>query len=798
MLEGMIPYLCRATKQTLLLVILLVAVFSHVSLALAQAFPPGSSADPFTQPFVNTGNNPGNTNAPGYFPNISGSPTGPNPNSVTGNPANGGDGSIDGGLYAGAANAETQQNQTEELPPVYVTDGASCWNSASGFFNCLVVGFFGSLVAIAGYTFDSAISLFIVGFGDLYINAGIGYTVENVWTTIRDVFNLTFIFGLVYIGFQIILGTNESGAKRTIPFLILAALLVNFSLFIVKFIIDFANLAAVQVFNLFTVSGQIGDQNVPTKGIVDILTTPEGPSLALAFLNTIGVSGLLNHNAAQNAEAAPIIYMFVMIIIFLVLTYVFFAGAILITVRFAVLIFYMIFSPIMFLGWVFPGMKSYSDKFWNGLFGQAFFAPALLFMLYISYKLAQGFNDGQRTGVSAVGNDSSNISAFASFMPYLVVVVIFLLGSLIIAKKMANQGADMVGKVNDWGINKLKGAMKGTGYAAAGAAGGVAGSFGYKNIDKMANSDNRFARTLGRTLTYAGVRDKAEKAYKGSIQGQWKETRKKRSGEMANRGADARLANSISTGLTATPGSQEQINFERSIQNANQSQLIDALKEHSPGTDGYNRIVRAMSHAQVKGLLEAKNDVFNSGSQASLRSAYTEQTAQRMTVGTGNGGANRTMPEAIARGSAEDLAALGLPLLTPHAYSISAARMDDLRGKLTPTEHQNLNASRTSQLVSMLASPVTRDQVFSGKSDREIARLPREVLLATDANGRPYAVQYLNRNALNIMMQGNSNDSFMHAGDRAQLRALISSGRVVGANITDMNQWFNTPQGAGF
>ncbi len=205
-----------------------------------------------------------------------------------------------------------------------------------------------------------------------------------------------------------------------------------------------------------------------------------------------------------------------------------------------------------------------------------------------------------------------------------------------------------------------------------------------------------------------------------------------------------------------------------------------------------------MSHAQVKGLLDAKNDVFDAGSQASLRTAYTAQTINRMTVGTGAGGGNRGLPEAISKGSAEDLAALGLPTLAPHAYSISAARMDDLKSKLTPTELQNLNTSRTNQLVSMMASPISRAQVFSGKSDREIARLPKEVLLHTDSGGKPTAVQYLNRNVLDIIIQGNTNDSFMNSTDRQKLKSYITGGQAIGPNIKDMNDWFSTVRGAGF
>jgi hypothetical protein len=307
-------------------------------------------------------------------------------NPTSGGTTNTGPGFTSGGAGGGGADAgdmpATSNTQTEETPTITIID--ECYSSPAGFLNCLVVAFFGNLVALAGSAFDTVINMFITGFGKYYIEYGIGYTVENIWGTIRDIFNLTFIFGLVYIGFQIILGVNESTAKRTIPLLIIAALLVNFSLFAVKFVVDFSNLAAVQVYNLF----EVGDQDTPSEITPGIATlTPdagEPPSIALAFLNQMGVTGLLNSDAPMTEPGAGVTYMFTMVIIFLVLAYVFLAGAILITIRFAVLIFYMIFSPVMFLGWVFPGMSSYSKKFWQGLLGQAFFAPATAFFaLYI-------------------------------------------------------------------------------------------------------------------------------------------------------------------------------------------------------------------------------------------------------------------------------------------------------------------------------------------------------------------------------------------------------------------------------
>ncbi len=782
MLEGTIPYL----KRALLVAVVLCIFSSFASLVSAQAFPPGSSADPSTvnSPTISTDGSISRPTLPWLTPGSGG-------NTNNGNGT--GDGTNGSNVNNPDIDTEPVSTPTEPPPPEpQVIVVGDCWVSPAGFLNCLVVSFFGNLAALAGSAFDGAVGMFVVGFGHYYVEYGIGYTVENVWGTIRDIFNLTFIFGLVYIGFQIILGVNESSAKRTIPLLILAALLVNFSLFAVKFVVDFSNFAAVQIYTLY----QVGDQDTPTtiSPAVDILRPDDGGvSIALAFTNQMGVTGLLNNTAPMDEAGAGITYMFTMVIIFLVLAYVFLAGAILITIRFAVLIFYMIFSPVMFLGWVLPGFASYSKKFWHGLLGQAFFAPALLFMLYISYRVMQGFDDGRRTGGETFGGAGTdfNVNSFAIFIPYLIINVVFIFGSLVVARKMGAVGADSAISIG----NKLQKAGRGALWAGTGGAAiGGLGYAGYKATDKMANSENRAARFVGRGLTYMGARDKAEKAYKGSVQGQWKENRKKQGGEMANRAADTALSRSIARGLTASVGSQEQIDFERAIQNgASQSQIIKALGKQTPGSDGYNRIVRAMSHAQVKSLLDAKDDVFGPADKNGLRSAYTSQTQNRLTEGTGANNSNRSLPEAISRASIDDLAALGTPVLMPHAYSISAARMDDLRGRIGATEFNNLNNARTTQMTSMLASPVSRDALFMNKSDQELARLPMAVL------SNPASIPYLNRNVLDIMMRGNSNNSYVNVGDRQTIHNLITGGQNFNhPNVRDMLDWLQSPRGQGF
>ena len=68
-----------------------------------------------------------------------------------------------------------------------------------------VVGVFGTLVWLAGQLLNVAVETYTVGFANEFINMGLGFAVNNLWETVRDIFNLTFIFG------------NQAAGRFSIP-----------------------------------------------------------------------------------------------------------------------------------------------------------------------------------------------------------------------------------------------------------------------------------------------------------------------------------------------------------------------------------------------------------------------------------------------------------------------------------------------------------------------------------------------------------------------------------------------------
>ncbi len=374
----------------------------------------------------------------------------------------------------------------------------------------VVVGVFGRILLFGAGILSFAVNYFVIGAGEVFTNWGVGYAVDQTWSTVRDFFNLTFIFGLVYIGFKMILGSDDSRAQKTLLSLIGAALLVNFSLFITKFVVDVANSAAAMM----------------AMALKDSSGTAITSNLGTGLVNLLHLSSALNIGAAEAGDAAEVmsesavkavVIAFITVILFSIAAFTFAVGGILLIVRFIVLAFYMIFSPLMFLGWVFPDFNNYSRKYWSGFLSQAFMAPAYIFCLYFSIIVLQNFEYHLPSGgldlsfVVAKLGDNSMLAAF-----YYVFAIILFLGSASVAKKMAKDGGGavmdttlrVVNRAEKIGSNTLKVVTVG---AAAGAAGasvrGVSSGAGFAGrrviggtADKLRNNTN-----LQKATTQSGL-----------------------------------------------------------------------------------------------------------------------------------------------------------------------------------------------------------------------------------------------------------------------------------------------------
>jgi hypothetical protein len=362
-----------------------------------------------------------------------------------------------------------------------IAEGAFADSPLKKWLYLFVVNFFGFLVFAGGHILDFAVNNFVINFGLEFNTSGVGVAVNDLWSIVRDFFNILFIFGFIWIGFQMILNSGNSKAKQTLVYLIMAALLINFSLFISKFVVDFSNRLATEVaVAAFPAAGgdsvEIADTFFAHLGISETLQVPDG---------------------IANDGAEPWAFIFGSAIFYLIAAFVFAAGGVMLIIRFVALSIFMVLSPFMFLGWVFPGLHGWTSKYWKGFLGRAFYAPVYIVLLFFAGSILQNmFGDGgssrvevgKRGLLSAVTNNQSNLIEVLG--PF-VLSAAFMLAAVIVAGKMSADGAGGVMRV---GGGMVRGGQRRIKNGAIGV-----GRFGVRNT----------AGYAAQGLNYAAKKDSA-------------------------------------------------------------------------------------------------------------------------------------------------------------------------------------------------------------------------------------------------------------------------------------------------
>ena len=322
----------------------------------------------------------------------------------------------------------------------------------------LIVEWMGLLTGYGGVLLNYAVEELIIGMGTKYNTEGYGLVIEQTWVIIRDLMNIAFIFGLIYAGVQIILSLNVAQARRTITLIIVGALLVNFSLFFAKVVVEVSNLTANEIYQqISTVRDRGGD--------------PVQIGISNHFFNAMGLFSIYDLDTKEISDRSELenrgfAFLFAAALFLLIAAFVFAAGGILIIIRFIALIFLMIFSPIAFGALAFPGLRRYATQWWMTLFKQAFFAPAMLFLIYISLHVIAIFsNDNAGEFDDFLVGSTATVPILLNF----TLAAGFLIASLIIAQKMGAHGASASVKV----LNTTQKRVRSTTLRAAGG-----GSFG--------------------------------------------------------------------------------------------------------------------------------------------------------------------------------------------------------------------------------------------------------------------------------------------------------------------------------
>lgn len=265
------------------------------------------------------------------------------------------------------------------------------------------------------------------------------------WVILRNVANIGFIIALLWMGLRVLFQVDDSGKTRGfIMWLVIMALLVNFSLVIGQGVVGIAD----------TVQAQFlpGDSRVIEALGHKLMVDPIklfGTQSQTANLTPEG------NEFSASAAASDITKPFVMLILAVAAFFAFIALIAFILVRLVALWILYMLAPVAYVARILPDTKQWWDKWWSEFIKYAFTVPILAFFLNITALMATTF--ALRNGDSVIaGRDRNYIlgplvnNAQAEIVEYAVtvishfIVLVFLFIGMKFAMSSGHAGAEKI------------------------------------------------------------------------------------------------------------------------------------------------------------------------------------------------------------------------------------------------------------------------------------------------------------------------------------------------------------------
>ncbi len=307
------------------------------------------------------------------------------------------------------------------------------------------------------------------------------------WSLVLNLANMFFIFILIYTAFVIMLKAETTRTMQTLAWVIAIALVVNFSFFFTRVVIDAGNILAVQFYNA-TISLDVIAKSPQLAG---------GPDLTAGIMNAIGFTRLLgtdsfaavqkivgeNSNGANYAVQA-VVYLST-IIVCLMLIFAFISVGVKFLIRIVGLWFVLISSPIAFVTKTLPQSQHLFEMWLRTLVSFAFYPAIFLFMFYILTQFTTQLGNDLLFTFSTTGSTDSTIQLMG-----IIATVILKLGLVIavlyIGLKVADWIMDQAGGMAGTMMNKASGLAFGTAGLALRGSAATTGWAGRKTAGRIA------------------------------------------------------------------------------------------------------------------------------------------------------------------------------------------------------------------------------------------------------------------------------------------------------------------------
>ena len=355
--------------------------------------------------------------------------------------------------------------------------------------------------------------------------------VEEGWGIVRDFVNLFFIFVLLWIAFSTILNIHGFKTKEMIMNVVIIGILMNFSLFATRVIVDTSNILARVFYNSVSVNEK--DSKSPNKDIVNKRGDNGEKQISAAIVDkfdpqaliikanetklvvnngSIASEGVDSHTGVTNGTFILITLLSSAVNVIGMI--VFLTSGIIFIARVVGLWIAMILVPLAFFSYTVPALSSVATigwkKWWPNTVKLAFLAPIFMFFMYLIIKF-----------VDAKNFITLNVGSGVTFIIAVIVPFAFIIVLMNKAKGLAVQFSGDIGAAVTKVGNTVGGLAIGAGVGAAaiglrqtvGRAANVADKSNWLN-DAAAGKRGRFQQFLAKDL---GLKTLTNKTARGSF-----------------------------------------------------------------------------------------------------------------------------------------------------------------------------------------------------------------------------------------------------------------------------------------
>ncbi len=391
--------------------------------------------------------------------------------------------------------------------------GQSIWSCFTNPFSCTVSGL--------SVVINSLLGL-LVAVGAWFVRLGLQFNehivdspaVQSGFGVALAVANLGFVLAIIVVALATILRRETYGIKQILWKLVVAAIIVNFSLVIAGAILGFSD-SLTRYFMRAAVPTPVGApldyggfileltgafnpqaffQPPPTaKELTPIECSKHGKLWAWICGFNVGI--ILAGTDQASGFVSSVIGAALSAVFLLLIAFTFLALAVMLLIRYVYIGILLILAPLVWLLWIFPNTQSHFSKWWNAFIRWTFFPPIVVFFLYLAILTVTGSNradyleniqippqsgTGQSADVAAAIAQTTGNPTLVRTIGSNIIMIALVLGGLFAANSLSITGASVAMGLAKGAGGFVQGYVSKQGKKLGGAAYRGVGGVGYR------------------------------------------------------------------------------------------------------------------------------------------------------------------------------------------------------------------------------------------------------------------------------------------------------------------------------